>query len=78
MQENYINIYTSFLADLIEQGSLQGQDIYFLMAEFEPVCESFKSRNDLENFLDKYIEKYPQLSKLKLLLADKNFIFKSK
>lgn len=75
MQENYINIYTKFLAGFLETEKISMADAYFLIKEFEPVCEQITSREKLVEFIEKYISKFPFLQELKNQLANNNHSF---
>jgi hypothetical protein len=76
MEENYIHIFSVFVAELLEQGKLEVKDAYFLMSEFEPVCEDVQNRQALVSFLEEYIPKFGELKELKRQLLDSNHIFK--
>ena len=75
MAENYINIFSVFLAEMLRAGRLEVKDAVVLMKDFEPVCEDIKSRQDLIAFLDKYVQKYWELKELKQRLLDNNYHF---
>ena len=75
MEENYIHIFCYFMGDLLEQKKVSPQDFYFLLSQFEPICDGIKTRGGLIDFLDSYVDKYPGLNRLKKNLSDSNFIF---
>jgi hypothetical protein len=75
MKENYINIFTSFLAGLLEKGQISLEDVGGLVKVFEPISPMVQSRKQLATFLGKYTEVYPQLEELKKQLLDDNYQF---
>ena len=75
MKENYINIFTSFLADLLEKEKIALEDVAGLVKVFEPISTMVQTREQLIYFLGKYIDVYPQLEELKLRLLDSNYNF---
>jgi len=78
MEENYVQIYCSFVADILEQSKITEEEMAILIQEFAKVAESIHSREDLLQFLHEFRD-YPELQPLKMQLEDKNhvFIFKS-
>ena len=75
MEENYINIFTSFLGKLLEEGKIKLEDVGGLVKVFQTVAIRVKSRKQLIFFLDQFISKYPQLEALKNQLLDNNYKF---
>lgn len=76
-QENYIAIFTSELANLLQEGQFSPNDVWYMIEEFKLVAETINSRLDLLNFIEKYIIDYPELAKLKNNLLDRNYKFNS-
>jgi hypothetical protein len=74
-EENYINILGKFLSRLLEAGKISVKDSVIIMKAFEPVCTSIKTRQDLIQFLDKYVGYYWELKELKHQLLDSNHKF---
>ena len=75
MEENYINIFCRFLADLVESQSIGRNDLLYILNEFKSICEKLHSRQDLIDFLKKHTGKYHQLEQLQKQLENKNFKF---
>ncbi len=75
MAENYINIFSRFLADLLEDKKITLKDAVIIMKSFEPVCETIHSREDLVKFIDKYVGYYWEIKELRNQLMDKNHKF---
>ena len=75
MEENYINIFSRFLADLLEDKKITLKDAVIIMKHFEPVCGSIHSREDLVKFIDKYVGYYWEIKELRNQLMDKNHKF---
>ena len=75
MEENYIHIFSYFIGQLMEQKRIELKQAYFLMAEFEQVCDGIKTRADLISFLDQHAAKYWELKELKKQLLDSNYSF---
>ena len=75
MEENYIQIFTTFLAGLLEKEKIALEDVVGLVKVFEPISSYVKNREQLSYFLSKYVDKYPQLKELQNQLADPNYKF---
>lgn len=75
MKENYISIFSNFLAGLLEKGQIPLADVAGLVKVFEPVSPMVQSRKQLIIFLEKYMVNYPQLEELKKQLEDSNYQF---
>lgn len=75
MEENYIHIFCSYLADLMETKQFDFNDVGYIMTEFQPVCATIHSREELVKFIDNYVEDYPEFQKLKEQLLDEHFVF---
>jgi len=75
MQENYIQILSTFLAVMLEEKKIELKDVIEILKDFEPICDNIRSREDLVEFLDKHIDKYYELKELKKQLKNKNYIF---
>ena len=78
MEENYISIFTNYLADMLEQRKIELPVVILLVKEFEAVCDGITTREKLVEFLDKYLQGLPALGGLKLRLQDKTYKFNLK
>lgn len=76
MQENYIQIFTTFLGTLVRDEKLSIKDSLRLLKAFAPVCDEITSRQQLVEFLEPHINTYWELKELKKQLSDPNYIFK--
>ena len=76
-QENYISIFTNFLADQLEKEKITLPIVVGLVKDFEPICETVTSRTQLIAFLEKYLNQHPQLAELKINLENPKYIFKN-
>ncbi len=74
MQENYIQIYCTFVAHLIKDDKISEDDMKFLIIEFNKVAAKIYSRQDLVTFLEN-LHQYPQLDKLVHQLQNPEFQF---
>ncbi len=74
-EENYISILGKFLSNLLQNGKISIKDSVIIMKAFEPVCTNIKTRQDLIQFLDKYVGYYWELKTLKSQLLDSHHKF---
>jgi hypothetical protein len=75
IQENYIYIFCSYVAERANDQRLSGAEAVFLMSEFEPVCEEIKSREQLLTFISQYLDEFPELEELKEKLQNPVYDF---
>lgn len=75
MEENYINIFCTFIGKSIIADKISQKDAFILLTQFYKVCDNVTSRADLVAFLSKHALKIPFLEELKHQLNDKNFVF---
>ncbi len=75
MQENYINIYSRYLAELGRTQQAHLRRIYEMMQIFVPFLHSVQSRQDLIAFIDSHTGDFPELQELKIRLNDPNYVF---
>jgi len=54
MEENYIHIFCMFLADLLDNNQITGEDMNTVLQEFTKAAEGIKSREDLLKFLHEH------------------------
>lgn len=75
MEENYLHIFCVFLADLYETEKFDLNDVAYISFELQPHADNLHTRKDLLNFLEGYIEDYPEFIPLKEQLLDVNHSF---
>jgi hypothetical protein len=75
MEENYINIFSVYLAKLIENRMLDKNSLMFIGKEFYDHCENIRSRQDLAEFLDNNLKDYPIFFELRQQLLNPNHKF---
>lgn len=75
MEENYINIFCTFIGKSMLAKKVGQKDAFFLLADFYKVCDNVNTRADLIAFLNKHTLNKPFLEELKHQLTDKNFVF---
>ncbi|MBI3232162.1 MAG: hypothetical protein HYZ51_03740 [Candidatus Doudnabacteria bacterium] len=75
MKENYINIFSKFIGELLQDGKITLKDSVIIMRAFEPVCESVQSRQDLVNFIDQHVGYYWELKILRNQLLSNSYKF---
>jgi hypothetical protein len=75
MAENYIHIFSKFIGNLVQDQKITLKDAVIIMKAFEPICESIQTRQDLINFIDKYVGYYWELRTLRDKLSDPNYKF---
>ncbi len=74
-EENYIQIFTTYLANKLEKGEISLPAVMALVKEFEKRCDNIHNRSDLIAFINVVVGRLPQLDELKQQLQDPNFIF---
>lgn len=75
MQENYINIFCTFLGQSFSEKHISAEGVLELVKAFYNVCDNVQSREGLINFLNQHIGKYQFLSKLVFKLQNPKSIF---
>ncbi len=74
MEENYIQIYCTYIAHLLEKDLITEDEMKQLIIEFNNVAKNIRNREDLINFLENF-KQYPQLDTLVRRLQNLNYKF---
>ena len=74
MEENYIQIFCTYIAHLIEEEKLDEDDVKLLIIEFNKVAAGIHDRQGLIDFIGRF-RQYPQLDKLTGQLKNSKFEF---
>lgn len=72
--ENYIQIFCTYVARLLEAEKFSLEDSDFMIQEFIKVAENVRSREQLVTFLEKYPD-YPEFGELISRLKDPSYQF---
>ncbi len=76
MEENYIHIYSVYMAELLQEKRADLKRVYEMMKIYVPFLETVKSRNELIAFIDENLQGFPELQELKDRLQDPAYQFK--
>ena len=74
MEENFIQIFCTHIAHLLDTNQFTFEDMRFMILEFTKVAEQIHSRGDLINFLQQYPD-HPELLTLIKQLQDPHYAF---
>ena len=74
MEENYIQIFCTFVADLLEANKMTGEDMSIVIQEFAAVAERIHSRGELISFIKELVD-YPEFQLLIEQLEDSHHVF---
>lgn len=74
MEENYIQIFCSTVAQLLESDQITEEDMRYLIVEFEKVAAGIHDRAALLDFIGS-LRPYPQLDSLIAKLQDSHYQF---
>lgn len=75
MEENYLHIFCTFLANLYETEKFDLNDVAYISFELQPHADNLHTREDLLRFLSAYTEDYPEFLPLEQQLSDPNHSF---
>ena len=75
MEENYIHIYSVYMAELLQEKKADLKRVYEMMKLYVPFLETVKSRGELIVFVDQNLGEFRELQDLKVRLEDPNYQF---
>jgi hypothetical protein len=74
MEENYIQIFCTYVAQLLDTNQITTDDMRFMILEFVKVAEHVHSRQDLIKFLRGFPD-HPEVLMLIEQLQDPSYVF---